>query len=91
MLFLVLKKIQDNSESAIEALKTRVTKLKIRDIQGENVDVAVSLIKSTYSTLQSASTAERNYVPDDFPQTVLKVLQTSSVKEFNEAFSQVET
>ena len=91
MLFLVLKKIQDNSESAIEALKTRVTKLKIRDIPGENVDTAVSLIKSTYSTLQSASTAERNYVPDDFPQTVLRVLQTTSVKEFNEAFSTVES
>ena len=91
MLFLILKKIQDNSESAIEALKTRVTKLKIRDIQGKNVDVAVSLIKSTYSTLQSASTAKRNYVPDDFPQTVLKVLQMSSCKEFNEAFAQVES
>ena len=91
MLFLILKKIQDNSESAIEALKTRVTKLKIRDIQGENVDTAVSLIKSTYTTLESASTAERNYIPDDFPQTVLKVMQTSSVKEFNEAFATVES
>ena len=91
MLFLILKKIQDNSESAIKALKTRVTKLKIRDIPGENVDTAVSLIKSQNSTLQSASTAERNYVPDHFPQTVLRVLQTTSVKEFNEAFSTVES
>ncbi len=86
MLFLLLKKIQDNSESAIESLKARVTRLKLRDIPGENVDTAVSLIRSTYAALESASRSDRNYIPDDFPQTVLKVFQTSSNASFNGAF-----
>ena len=91
MLFLVLKKIQDTSESAIESLKTRIANLKIRDLKGEDVDLAVSMIRSTVTALEGASGPDHSYVPDDFPQTVLKILQTTSVRKFNDAFDKEET
>ena len=87
-LSLILRRIQDVSEDAIEHLKDKIKFLKIKDIPGENVDYAVSLIKSTYRALQSASTGDRTFVPDDFPCTVLKVFQTTSVSEFNAAFAE---
>jgi len=86
MLYIILRRIQDTSESAIEFLKKKVEKLQIKTLKGEDVDLAVSLIKSTYTALQSASTPDRSYVPDDFPKTVLRVLQTTSVPDFNQAF-----
>ena len=90
MLFLILKRIQDTSESALETFKKQVRKLKISSIKGEDVDVAVSLIKSTYKILTGASTADRSYVPDDFNQTVVKVFQTTSVRDFNQTFKDLE-
>lgn len=86
MLSLLLKKIQDSSESAMEHLKASVHHLKISDLKGEDVDLAVGRIKSAYNILSSASTPDHCYIPDDFPKTVLTVLQTSSVPEFNHAF-----
>ena len=91
MLFLILKKIQDTSESAIESLKTRIANLKIRDLKGEDVDLAVSMIRSTVTALEGASGPDHSYLPDDFPQTVLKILQTTSVRKFNDAFDKEET
>ena len=90
MLYLILRRIQDTSEAAMEALKTQIKKLKITSIQGENVDDAVSLIKSTYKILTGASTSDRSYIPDDFNHTVLKVFQTTSVREFNLNFKEIE-
>ena len=88
MLFLILRRIQDVSEAAIDHVKTAVVHLKIREIPGENVDKAVSLIKSAYSLFKSASSPCHSYIPDDFNKTILQVLQTSSVHAFNNAFKQ---
>ena len=65
--------------------------MKLSELEGEDVDVAISLLRSTYSALESASTPSRNYIPDDFPRTIMQVLQTSSVPEFNQAFADEET
>ena len=54
------------------------------------MDVAVSLIKSTYKILSGASTSEHSFVPDDFNHTVIKVFQTTSVREFNANFKEIE-
>ena len=78
MLFLILKRIQDTSESAFDAFKKQVRKLNISKIKGEDVDVAVSLIKSTYKILTGASTPERSYVPDDFNHTIDQTLANHS-------------
>ncbi len=86
MFLLIMRRIQNNSESAITHMIEKVTKLKISKLTGENVDTAVSLIKSTYQVLVSVTTQARSYVPDDFEHTILKVLQTTSVNAFNEIF-----
>ena len=88
MLFLILRRIQDVSEAAIDHVKAAVMHLKIREIPGENVDKAVSLIKSAYSLFRSASSPCHSYIPDDFNKTILLVYQTSSVHAFNNAFRQ---
>ena len=87
MLYLILKRIRTSSESAVDYLKKKVLSIKIREIEGENVDTVVSLIKSAYHALLSASTPTRSYVPDDFPLKVMEVCQTSSNAEFNKVFA----
>ena len=86
MLILLLKQIVNSSETAIEDLLTNFRTLKISDIEGEDVNEMVLQLRTVYETLVGASTSTRNYVPTNFCQDVLKVLQTSSCSEFNEIF-----
>lgn len=86
VLYFILKRIMDVSEASIQYLQKRIKHLKLTDLNGENVDEAVSLIKSTVYALKQCSTDVRNYVPDDLRETVLKVFQTSSNPDFNEQF-----
>lgn len=86
MLFLILRRIQDVSESAIDHVKQSLTSLRISDIPGEDVDRAVSLIKSAHALFKSASSSYHCYIPEDFPKLILELFQTSSVPEFNQAF-----
>ena len=51
LVFLIMRRIQNNSKSVITRMVEKVTKLKISKLTGENVDKAVSLIKSTYQVL----------------------------------------
>ena len=90
MFFLILKRLQNSSEQAMENLREQVKNLKIRDLPGENVDDACSLIKAAHAALEAASSEDRNYVPDDFLRTVLSALQTTSVGEFNKIFKKIE-
>ena len=90
MLYLILQKLQSSSETALRTLEKKVRDLKIKNVPGEDVDHVISLIKNTYKALVSASTDDRNYVPDDFPQTVYKVLQTTSCNQFNAIFREEE-
>ena len=86
MLCLILRRIQDHSEQALEYLKRQVTQLKLSKLEGEDVEKAIRLLKSTLRALKNASTEDRSYVPLDFVKTIYKVLQTSSVPEFNDVF-----
>ena len=86
MAFLILKLIQDSSEKALEHLKAQLETLKISSIPGEDVEVAVSLIKATHRVLKCASSKTKSYVPSDFSRTVFVVFQTTSVHEFNLLF-----
>ena len=56
------------------------------EIPGENIDFAVSLVKLTHRALKSTSTRDHAFVPDNFPCAALKVFQTTSIQEFNDAF-----
>ncbi len=87
MAYLLLRRIQDSSEQAMDHLLKQVIRLKINKLPGEDVEQAVSLIKSTHTVLKNSSTSHHSYLPRDFPQSVLKVYQTSSVTEFNRPFA----
>lgn len=91
MLRILLQRIQNVSETAIERLLEQLRALKISSLPGEDVDVAVSLINTTHGTLVSASTPDHCYVPDNFPCLVLDVLQTTSVPKFNEGIAYEQT
>ena len=91
LLYLVLKKMLDVSETSLEYLRKRVKAIKLSELPGENVEEAVSLIKSTHKVLTQCSTVERQYVPDDFSETILKVFQTSSQPAFNRVFETEES
>jgi hypothetical protein len=86
MLFLILRRIRDTSEAAIDQLKLKFRSLKIRDYPGEDVDLVISYIKSVHKALISASRPDRNFVPDDFVETLYVIFQTSSVESFNRVF-----
>lgn len=91
MFSLIMQRIQDSSELAMSNLLTQLRTLKISDISGENVAEAVDMIRATYTLLVDSSTPERNYIPEDFEKTLLRIFQTTSVKPFNDMFLQEET
>jgi hypothetical protein len=71
ILFLVLKKVHNASEQHLEHLKDKVETLKISDLEGENVDTAVSLINAAYSIFISSSTATQSRVPPEWSKTLI--------------------
>jgi hypothetical protein len=89
MLLLILQRVQNTTESALSNLVHRIEHLKISEIEGENVETVATLVKAALTLVDRAS--ERNMVrlPFDFPKTLLKVYQTSSVPEFNAQFQQM--
>jgi hypothetical protein len=89
MLLLILQRVQNTTESALGNLVHRIEHLKISEIEGENVETVATLVKAALTLVDRAS--ERNMVrlPFDFPKTLLKVYQTSSVPEFNAQFQQM--
>jgi uncharacterized membrane protein YgcG len=90
MLMLILRRIQSSSESTITSLIKQIEHLKISKIKGENVDEAVTLIRSAYDFMIACSNEHHSYVPDGFPKTVLRVFQTTSVDLFNQTFKEEE-
>jgi hypothetical protein len=86
MLYLILNRIQDCSEASIDLLKVRLKSMKISELPGEDIEVAVSFIKSCQAALIGASRPEKWHVPDDLSQTVLQIMQTTTVEAFNKVF-----
>ena len=74
----------------LDHLKGEVARIDLSAHQGEDVEYAIRLIKSTYRVLKCSSTQTRSYVPLDFTKTVLKIFQTSSVPDFNDVFHRLE-
>jgi hypothetical protein len=90
ILFLVLKKVHNASEQHLEHLKDKVEILKVSDLEGENVDTAVSLINAAYLIFISSSTATQSRVPPEWSKTLIQVFQTTTVPEFNQIFKDEE-
>ena len=87
MALLILKRISATSETAISNVLTQIKSLKIRDIPGEDIEDVVALVQSARNLLVGASTEGYNYMPSDFPKTLLEMMQTSSVAKFNKVFA----
>lgn len=82
---IMMKLLQSHSDNAVQYLINSVKNLRIRDFEGENVSKVVSLVRGAYKRLKSITK-----LPEEFPQWVLQLLQTSSVDEFNEAFTHLQ-
>lgn len=77
----MIRLIQSDVERAARGLIVRLEKMTLRSLSGENIFVACSLIRGVYDKLLSIGK-----VPDDIDNTILRIMQTSSVDEFNDVF-----
>ena len=83
LLFIIMMKtLISSSDEATDYLKSMVKQLKITDFKGKYVPRVVSLLCTIHKRLRWIKK-----VPTDFPKTVLKVFQTSTVPEFNDYFA----
>ena len=90
MLCLLLQRIHNGTEQHMEYLKLRVETLKISELEGESVDLAVSLVNAAYATFISVTTPSNDRIPPEWSKTLIHVFQTTSVPEFNETFKDEE-
>jgi hypothetical protein len=88
MFLIIMKKLQVDTDMAVQYLQNSVKTLKITNFDGENVSRVVSLIRGAHKRLQGVGASK---VPLDFSKQVAMVLQTSTVSEFNEIFSYIVT
>jgi 3-polyprenyl-4-hydroxybenzoate decarboxylase len=82
---IMMRLLQIHSETAVQYLVNSAKNLQIKNFEGENVSKVVSHIRSTRKRLKQITS-----LPVEFPQWVLKVLQTSSVQAFNKGFSHLQ-
>lgn len=85
MFLIIMKKLQSHTEAAVQYLTNSIKAMKITSFEGENVSRVTSLIRGAYKRLSMT-----NKVPEDFQKTILNILQTSSVVEFNMAFQHIQ-
>ena len=74
------------TESAVSAMKDKVEKYKISKVAGENIkNIAAILL----SILKHIWYSRDNKFPENYINTIIGVLQSSSVPEFNKEFRTV--
>jgi Zinc knuckle len=81
----MMKLLQSHTDSAVQYLINSVKNLKISSFEGEDVRKVVSLIRGVHRRLKAVTT-----LPEEFPKWLLQILQTSTVNEFNLAFSHLQ-
>ena len=86
MFMLILRRQLSNTETAIRSTVDNLKKLRIRDVEGEDVELVCAEIEAVYNALLHSSGPGRNCVPDDLPRDILQVLKSSSVRRFNQMF-----
>ena len=90
MLYLILRRLQNCSESTLELLLLKVRNYKIKDRQGEDIDYVVRMVNTAVALLKHSSNEDRNYIAHDFSRDLLRVFQTTSVPGFNQVFAEIE-
>jgi hypothetical protein len=79
--FIMIQLIQTDAEQAVRTLTEKLEKLSLKSLAGENIFTACSLIRGVMDRLKTV-----NKVPHDVEATILDILQTSSVDDFNSVF-----
>jgi hypothetical protein len=84
---IMLDMLQDNSEDSAEFIISQVKNLKISEEKDEDVETVITKIRTAEQRLKNLKTRSgRAALPEEFPDYVLKVFQTSSSLEFNDLF-----
>jgi hypothetical protein len=81
----MMNQLLSNTESAAKALVERVEKYNIGNIQGEEVEKFTSQVASAINRLKQIGN-----LPPYMTTTLLTIMQTSSVDEFNKVFAAIE-
>jgi hypothetical protein len=84
MFLIIMKKLQSHTDLAVQYLTNSIKNMKITNFEGEDVNRATSLIRGAHKRLKMISK-----VPEEYPQWVLQVFQTTTVSEFNQAFAPI--
>jgi hypothetical protein len=79
--YMMIQLIQTDAEQAVRTLIDKLEHLSLKTLSGENIFTACSLIRGVLARLKSV-----NQVPHDVETTLLDILQTSSVEDFNTVF-----
>lgn len=83
---IMMRMLQSHTDAAVQYLLNSVKNLKITAYEGENVSKVVSLIRGATRRLKSVLTN----LPEEYPQWVLYVMQTSTVPSFNQSFAHLQ-
>jgi hypothetical protein len=83
---IMMSKLLSNTEEASDALTKCIRDFKISNLQGENVDKATSLLGGAVKRL-----AQINRVTQNIVQTMLQIMQKTSVPKSNNTFELMET
>jgi hypothetical protein len=79
--FIMIKVITSTTEEATRAMIRKITNMKITEIQGENVDKAISNIRTAMTRLKTV-----DQVPTDIKKLLIEIFQKTSVPSFNDVF-----
>ena len=79
-----MKHLTVNNEAAAQAIKSRLERLRLSNVQGENVEKVVSIVRSAIKRLKNV-----NSLPDNIMKILINIFSSSSVPEFNGYFSQM--
>ena len=90
---IMMDHLQFNTDAAGKALVTMLKKMKLNEIEGENVDKIVGLVRTTIQRLGKIqhSATGASAIPDDLNESLIEVFKTSTVKKFNDIFEHLET
>jgi hypothetical protein len=96
-LIILMHVLEKNNDTCIRGLVKGVENLRLDQIAGENVGKAARLIEGILKRLHAASsyvtadgTKIYRHIPDDFALKIIKVMQTTSVPDFNAVFKRIE-
>ena len=84
--------LQTDSVAVVQALKDCLTKMNLKNYEGEDVMKAVSHIRGVIKRLRGLERTDltgnviKTKVPSDLSKTLLEIFQTSSDDKFNKMF-----